>query len=132
MILIYDLIIAAIFGTIIFIVTYLIRIRNFAEPFRLLNTIFESYFSGMTTYVGFASILYSFSNSLPFGLTTIANENIISFFGGLSILSITFIYLFRKEILSKGKYLFFKDEEMNISEISINKVNYFFAYKKYK
>jgi hypothetical protein len=132
MILIYDLIFAVILGTIIFIIIWKIRSRNLIEPYNLLNTIFESYFSGFTIYLGLASIIYSFSNSIPFGLTNIVSENIISFFGGLSILSITVISLFRKEILSRGKILFFKGEDINVSEISINRVNYFFAYKKYK
>ena len=132
MILIYDLIIAAIFGIIVFFAINHVRSGNFTEPFNMLSAIFESTFSGLTIYVGFASIWYSFSNSLPFGLTTIASENTISFFGGLSIISITVISLFITEILSKGSFLFFKDEETNFSEISVNKINYLIAYKKYK
>ena len=132
MALIFDLIIAVFFGLLIFLAIYHIRSRNLTEPFNLLSTIFESFFSGMTIYAGLASIWYSFSNSLPFGLTTIVNENIISFFGGLSIISITLIYLFRTEILSKRKLIFFKNEEDNVSEISVDKINYCYTYKKYK
>lgn len=129
MVLILDLIIAVIIGVLIFLIKY-IRSKNLTEPFSLLSAIFESVFSGFTLYTGLASIWYSFFNSLPFGLTTIVNENVISFFGGLFLISITFI-LFKKEISSKRK-LIFKDEESNVSEISVDRINYCHTYKKYK
>lgn len=132
MTLILDLIIAVLFGVLIFLAIYHIRSRSFTEPFKILNIIFESFFSGISIYAGSASIYYSFFDSIPFGLTTIVNESIIAFFGGLSIISITLIYLFRKEIKSKRKLIFFNNEDDNAPEISIDLINHFFTYKKYK
>jgi hypothetical protein len=65
-------------------------------------------------------------------LTTVANENVILLSGGICIIAITLIMLFKKEILSKRKFLFFKDEETNVSEISFDTINYCHAYHKYK
>lgn len=132
MAMIYDMVIAAIIGTIIFVIIYKVRNKDLVEPFNFLSAIFESYLSGMTIYVGFASLWYSVFESLPFNLSTIANEKLISFFGGLSLISITVIVLFRKEILSKGKLIFFKDEETKKSEISVERINYCHAYHQFK
>ena len=132
MVFFYDLIVGALFGIIIFIILYKLRSKDFIEPFNFLKTFFESSFSGMTLYVGFASIWHSFFGALPFGLTTIANENMISFFGGISIISITLIMIFRKEILFKGELFFFKDEEKELSEISVNRINFCYAHHKFK
>jgi hypothetical protein len=132
MALIYDLFVGVIIGTVILVIIYKVRNRDLAEPFNLLSALFESYLSGMTIYIGFASVYYSLFNSLPFELSTLANENIILFFGGLSIISITFITLFKKEILSNGKLIFFKDDETNLPEISVDRINYCHSYLGYK
>lgn len=129
---ILDLIFSLIIAIIIFLAIWRIGSQNLTEPFNLLSTIFSSLFSGMTIYTGLASIWYSLFASLPYGLTTVANENVILLVGGICIIAITLIMLFRKEILTKRKFFFFKDEETNVSEISFDTINYCYAYNKYK
>lgn len=129
MILLFDLIIVAILGIIIVYIKDTIRKRNLTEPLNF-NTILECFLGGATIYVGVASIMYSFSNSLPFGLTTIVSENYITFFGGLILVLYTLGSLFGKEISSNRQFLFYKEKETK--EISVDNINYYYAYKKYK
>lgn len=129
MILLLDLIIAAFFGIIIYYIKDTIRKRNLTEPINF-NTILECFLGGATIYMGVASIAYSFSNSLPFGLTTIVSENYITFFGGLILVLYTLGSLFGEEISSNRQFIFNKGKE--VKKISVDDINYYYAYKKYK
>lgn len=127
----YDLVVAAVIGTVILFLLYQIRGKNTEEPFNILSAILESYLSGLTIYMGLAAIWLAFSSTLPFGLETIANNNVISFFGGLFILFGTIAYIFKREISSKAKQLFLEDNTGNL-KLSIKTVNDYFHYKTYK
>ncbi|VVB85978.1 Uncharacterised protein [uncultured archaeon] len=52
------------------------------------------------------------------------------FFGKAIV--ITLVMLFKKEILSKRRFLFFRDDETKSSELSLETIDYCYAYNKYK
>jgi hypothetical protein len=132
MVLLLDLILSFLIGIAIFLFILKFRKENFYQVQNLVLAFIESIFSGTTIYIGIVSIILAFTNEIPFGLTTVVNQNFIFLVAGCVIIFTTIWILFRKEIALYGEvYTFISDRNEN-SQISVERLNYIYSYLKYK
>jgi hypothetical protein len=128
----YDVLISAVLGIVILLVKIYFKRNELLDFSIFIGTVFECLFAGFTIYIGFASIFYSLFDQIPLGLTTIVNIQIIAFFGGLAIMSITLYWIFQNEIKRyKERQIIYIENSKN-PEISIERVNYVYSYLNYK